>query len=164
VDRDDDGGGGLALPGSLVGVEISGGEDANVFGVEYRLREAREEFLRVLWEEGERKGVDREPGFVGGAAEGQPGRLTHWERLVELGRKGVEVRRKGGGKSGRVGDEHGDRSSVVNLGGDSEGKDTVCIPKDASGDVGESGSIQGRLWVLGGGRTRCEESPLGRRE
>jgi len=34
VDGDDDGGGSLALPGTCVGVEVSGGEDANVFGVE----------------------------------------------------------------------------------------------------------------------------------
>jgi len=52
VEGDDDGGGGLALPGSCVGVEISGGEDSNLFGVEDRLCEAREEFLRVLREEG----------------------------------------------------------------------------------------------------------------
>jgi len=34
VDRDDDGGGSLALPGSCVGVEISGGKDADVLGGE----------------------------------------------------------------------------------------------------------------------------------
>jgi len=34
VDRDDDGGCSLALPGLRVGVEISGGEDAYVLGVE----------------------------------------------------------------------------------------------------------------------------------
>jgi len=89
VDGDDDRGGSLALPGSCVGVEVSGGEDANVFGVKDRLREARKEFLRVLWEEGEREGVDGELSFVGGEAEGQPGRFSHGERLVELRGKGV---------------------------------------------------------------------------
>jgi len=34
VDGDDDEGGRLALPGFPVGVEVSGGEDANIFGVE----------------------------------------------------------------------------------------------------------------------------------
>jgi len=164
VDGDNDGGGSLAFPGSCVGVEISGGEDTNVFGVEDGLREAREKFLRVLREESNRKGVDGELSFVGGEAEGQPGRISHGERLVELGREGVEIRRKGCGGSGRVGDEKGDRSSVVNLGGDSEGEDTVRISEDASGNVGEGGSNQGRLGVLGGGRTRCEEPSLGRRE
>jgi len=34
VDRDHNRGGGLALPGMCVGVEISGGENANDLGVE----------------------------------------------------------------------------------------------------------------------------------
>jgi len=34
VDEGDDGGGSLALPGSCIGVEVSGGEDANILGVE----------------------------------------------------------------------------------------------------------------------------------
>jgi len=58
VDRDDDGGGSLALPGLSVGVEVPGGEDAYVLGVEDRLREVREEFVRVFGEEGDREGVD----------------------------------------------------------------------------------------------------------
>jgi len=85
VDGDDDGGGGLALPRSCVGVEISGGEDTNVLGVEDRLREARKEFFRVLREEGKQDGVDGELSFVGGEVEGQPGRISHRERLVQLG-------------------------------------------------------------------------------
>ena len=35
VDRNNDGGGGLPLPGLCVGVELPGGEDAYVLGVEY---------------------------------------------------------------------------------------------------------------------------------
>ena len=34
MDGDDDGGGSLTLPGPCVGVEVPGGEDANVLGVE----------------------------------------------------------------------------------------------------------------------------------
>ena len=44
MDGEDDGGGSLALPGSCVGIEVSAGEDENVFGVKDRLREAWEEF------------------------------------------------------------------------------------------------------------------------
>jgi len=55
VAGDDDGGGHFALPGLYVGVKISGGEDANVLGVEDRLRKARGDFFRVLWEEGKRE-------------------------------------------------------------------------------------------------------------
>jgi len=79
VDRDDNGSGRLALSGSSVGVEESGGEDANVLGVEYRLRKAREEFVRVLRAEGDGDRVDGELGFVGGEVEGQPGSLTQRE-------------------------------------------------------------------------------------
>jgi len=68
-----------------VRVEIPGGEDANVFGVEDRLGKAGEEFVRVLWEERDGKGVDGELGLVGGEAEAQPGGLSHREGLVELG-------------------------------------------------------------------------------
>jgi len=58
VDRDDDGGGSLVLPRPSVGVEKSGGEDAYVFGVEDRLREIREELIRVFREERDGEGVD----------------------------------------------------------------------------------------------------------
>ena len=108
MDGDDDGGGSLALPGWRIGVEASGGEDANVLGVEDRFCEAQEEFNRVLRKEGEREGVDSELCFVGGEAEGQLGRLSHGERLVELGGKGVEVWCKGCSGGGRLGDENRD--------------------------------------------------------
>ena len=85
VDRDDNGGGSLSHPALGVGVEVSGGEDAYVLGVEDRLRKAGEKFVRVFGEEGNGEGVDGKLGFVGGEAEGQPGRFTHWEGLVELG-------------------------------------------------------------------------------
>jgi len=108
VDRDDDGGGGLALPRSFVGVEVSGGEDAYVLGVKHRLREAREEFVRILGEEGNREEVDGKLGLVGGEVNGQPGGLSHRERLVKVGRESVEVRCEGGSGGGRVADEEGD--------------------------------------------------------
>jgi len=108
MDRDDDGGGSLVLPRPSVGVEKPGGEDAYVFGVEDRLREARKELIRVFGEERDGEGVNGELGFVGGEAGGQPGGLTHREGLVELGRESVEVRCEGGSGGGRVGDEKGD--------------------------------------------------------
>jgi len=48
VDRDNDRGGKLALPRLSTRVEVPGGEHSNVLGVENRLREAGEEFVRVL--------------------------------------------------------------------------------------------------------------------
>jgi len=84
VDRDNEGGCGHTFPGLNVRVEVSGGEDGTVFGVEDRLREAREMFLRVFWKETDGEGIDGELGLVGGEAEWQPGRLSHWERFVEL--------------------------------------------------------------------------------
>ena len=83
---------------------VPGGEDSNVLGVENRRREAGEEFVLVLREEGDSEGVDGELGFVGGEAEGQPGRLSHWERLVELAGQGIKVGCEGGSGVGRVGD------------------------------------------------------------
>jgi len=65
VDGDDETGGGLALPGFCVGIEISGGEDANIFGVKDRFHKTREESLRVLREEGNCEGVDGELGNLG---------------------------------------------------------------------------------------------------
>jgi len=79
VDRDNNGRGGLTFPGTSVRVEVSGGEDANVLGVEDRLRKAGEEFVWVFGEEGDGEGVNGELGFVGGEAEGQPGSSTHKE-------------------------------------------------------------------------------------
>jgi len=108
--------------------------------------------------------VDGELGLVGGEAERQPGGIAHLERLVELGREGVEVGCEGGGRGGRVGDEQGDRSTVVDLGRDRMGEDTVCIPKDASSYVGEGCSDQGRLLVLRGGGMGSVESSFGRGE
>jgi len=66
-------------------VEIPGGEDANVFVVEDRLCKAGEEFVRVLWDERDWKGVDGELGLVGGKVERQLRGLSHREGLVELG-------------------------------------------------------------------------------
>ena len=58
-----------------VWVEESGSEDADVFGVKDRLREAREELAWVLWEEGEGERVDGELGLVGGGVGGVGGVL-----------------------------------------------------------------------------------------
>jgi len=88
----------------------------------------REELLRVLREEGKREGVDGELCFFRDEAEGQPGRLAHRERFVELAGGGVEIWSEGRGGGGRVGDEKGDRSTVVDPGGDCKGEDAVCIP------------------------------------
>ena len=52
--------------------------------------------------------MDGALGLIGGEAEGQPRGLAHRERFVELGREGVEIGRKGGSGSGRVGDEEGE--------------------------------------------------------
>ena len=164
MDRDDNGGGRFALPRLGVWVKVPGGEDANVFGVRDRLREAGEEVLRVFGEEGNGEGVDGELGLVGGEAEGQPGRLAHWERFVELGGESVEIGCEGGSGSRRVRDEEGDRPTIVDLGRDREGEDAVRIPEDTSSNVGEGGCDHGRLLVLGGGGTRSVESSFGRGE
>jgi len=120
--------------------------------------------VRVFGEEGNGEGVDGKLRFVGGEAEGQPGRFSHWERLVELGGECVEVGCEGGSGGGRVGDELGEGRAIVDLGRDRKGEDTVSIPKDARSYVREGGSYQGSLLVLGGGRTGSVESSLGRRE
>jgi len=52
VDGDNDRGGSLALPGAGDWVKESSGQYADVLGVEDRLREAREEFVRIFREEG----------------------------------------------------------------------------------------------------------------
>jgi len=108
--------------------------------------------------------VDGELSLVGGEAKGQPGKLTHRERLVELVGEGVEVWGKGRGGSGRVGDKKGDRSTVIDLGGDCEGQDAVRISEDTGSDVREGRGNEGRLRVLRGGRTRSVEPSFGRRK
>ena len=140
MDGDNNGGGSLALPGLWVGVEVSGAEDAYILGGENRLRKAREELLWVLWEEGKWEGVDGELCFIEGEAEGQPGRLTHGKQLVELAGEGVDIWRKGPRGGGSVGDEKGDRSTVIDLGGDCEGEDAIRISQDSGSNVWEGGS------------------------
>jgi len=46
----------------------------------------------VLREEDDGEGVDVGLSFVGGEAEGQPGRLSHRARLGELAGQGIKVR------------------------------------------------------------------------
>jgi len=121
-------------------------------------------FSGGLREEGECEGVDGELCFVGGEREGQPGRLAHRARLVQLVGKGVEVWGIGRGGGGRVGDEKGDRSTLIDLGCDREGENAVCISQDAGSNVRESRSNEGRLRALRGGRTGGVESPFGRRK
>jgi len=108
--------------------------------------------------------VDGELDLVGGEAEGQPGRISHWERAVELCHKCVEVLCESGSGGGSVGDQEGDRASFVDLSGDSQGEGTVCIPKDACCNVRGSGSNQDGLAVFRGGRSRSVEPPFCRRE
>ena len=79
MDGDDNGGGSLTHPGLGVRVEVSGGEDAYVLGVEDRLCKAGEKFVRVLGKECNGEGVDGKLGLVGSEAEGQPGRFSHQE-------------------------------------------------------------------------------------
>ena len=98
-----------------VRVEKPSGEDPYVLRVEDRFREAGEEFIRVLQEEGNGEGVYGELDLVGGEAEGQPGGLAHREGLIKLGGKSVEVGCEGGSGGGRVGDEEGDRTAVTGL-------------------------------------------------
>ena len=101
MDRDNDRGGKLAFPRLCTRVEVPSGEDSEVLGVENQLREAGEEFSLVLRKEGDGEAVDGELGFVGAEAEGQPERLSHWERLVELAGQGIKVRCEGGSGGGR---------------------------------------------------------------
>ena len=108
--------------------------------------------------------MDGELSFVGGEAKGQPGRLADRERLIELAGKGVEVWGKGSGGGGRVGDEKGDRSTVIDLGSDCEGQDAVRIPQDAGSYVREGCRNEGRLRALRGGRTGSVEPSFGRRK
>jgi len=57
---------------------------------------------RIL-KEGDGERVDGKLGLVGGEAEGQPGRVSHREKLVELGGKGIKVGCKdGSGVAGSV--------------------------------------------------------------
>ena len=108
--------------------------------------------------------MDGELNLVGGEAKGQPGRLAHRERLVELVGECVKVWGKGRGGGGRVGDVKGDRSTVIDLSGDCEGQDAIRISQDAGSDVRESCCNEGRLGVLRGGRTRSVEPSFGRRK
>jgi len=101
---------------------------------------------------------------LGGEAKGQPGRASHWERPVDLGRKGVEVWCKGSCEGGRVGHEKRDRTPIFDLGRDGEGECAVCFPEDAGSDGGESGSDQGGLRVFGARGTSSVEPSLSRRE
>ena len=140
MDGDNDGGGSLTHSGLGVRVKVSGGEDAYVLGVEDPLRKAGEKFARVFGEEGNGEGVDGKLSLVGGEAEGHPGRFSHREGLVQLGRECVEVGREGGSRGGRVSDEQGDGTTIVDLGRDCEGEGTVSIPEDASSYIGEGGS------------------------
>jgi len=161
VDRDDDGGGGLAPPGSCVCIEVPGGEDANVFGVKDRFLEAGEKFVWVLGAEGDGEGVEGELGFVAGEEKAQPGVLAHRERFVELGRESDEIVSEACGGGGRVGHKQGDRPTIIDLGRDREGEDTVRIPKDTSSYVGKGGSYQRRLLVLRGRGTGSVQPSFG---
>jgi len=102
--------------------------------------------------------VDGELDFVWGEAEGQPGRVSHRERLVKLCRKCVEVGCEGSSRGGRVRDEKSDRASLVDLGSDCEGEGAVRILKDTSSDIWEGGCDQGGLFMFRGGGSRSVKS------
>jgi len=57
-----------------------------------------------------------------------------------LAGEGVEIWSEGRGGGGRVGDEKGDRSTVIEVGGDGKGDNAVRISQDAGSDVWETGS------------------------
>jgi len=101
--------------------------------------------------------VNGELDFVGGEAEGQPGRVSHVKGAVELCCKRVEVWSKGRSKGGSVGDQEGDGSSLIDLSGDREGEGTVCISEDVCGNVWECSSYQGGLVMFREGRVRSVE-------
>ena len=151
MDGDDDRCGGLAFSGLCVGVEVSGGEDSNVLRVKDRFRKAGDEFVQVLREEGNGDGVNGELDFVVGEAEGQPRRLPHREGFVKLGGESVETGCEGGSRGGRVGDKEGDRSAIIDLGRDREGKGADRIPKEAGSNVGKVAAIRDAYWCSEGG-------------
>ena len=72
--------------------------------------------------------MDCQLDFVGGETKGQPGRVSHQERTVELSGEGVEVRGEGSRQSGKVGDEESDRAAVVDFGCDYKRESAFCIP------------------------------------
>jgi len=108
--------------------------------------------------------VNGELHLVGSQAEGQPGRVSHGKRAVELHRKSVEVWCQGGSRGGTVGDKEGDGASLVDFCSDREGEGTVSMSEDAQGDVWECGSYQGALVMFRGRRARSVELSLCRGE
>ena len=108
--------------------------------------------------------MDCQLDLVGGEAKGQPGRVTHWERTVELGSEGVDVWSKGSRGGGRVGDDKCDRTPIVDLSCDGEGESAVCILADAGRDVGEGGSDQAGLRAFSRGGTRSVEPSFSHRK
>ena len=102
--------------------------------------------------------------LVGSQVEGQPGRVSHGKRVVELRRKSVEVWCKGDSGGGTVGNKEGDGASLVDFGSDREGEGTVSMSEDARGDVWECGSYEGALVMFRGGRARSVELSLCRGE
>lgn len=105
--------------------------------------------------------MDGKLDLVGGEAEAQPSRLTHWQRFVELAGESVEVEGEGHSVGGRVGDEQGDLSTVVDLGHDRKWRGAIGIPKEAARNVSERSSNRVALWVFGGGGMGRVESFLG---
>jgi len=119
--------------------------------------EAREKIIPGLGKEGDWKGVNGELDFVGGEAEGYPGRDSQGKGAIELSCKCVEVWRKGGNGGGSVGDQEGDGCSLIDLSGNGEGEGTVGISEDACGNLRACRSYQGGLVVFRGGRARSIE-------
>jgi len=62
----------------------------------------------VLREEGDWEGMDGELDLVGSEVEGQPGRVSHQERAVEMRCKGFKVWSEGGSGVGSVTDKECD--------------------------------------------------------
>ena len=116
--------------------------------------EALEKIPLSLGKEGHQKGVDAKLEFIGGEAEGQPGRVSHGKGRGEWCCKCLEVWSKGGGRVCSGGNQEGDRSSLIDLCGDREGEGTVGISEDARSHLWECGSYQGGFIVFRGGRAR----------
>ena len=124
-DGDGDRGREFALTGGRVGVEVSGQEYVDSPGISDRGSHAIEEVLRVVGKIGDREGVDREVGLVGGKPEREPWRVAHREGLVESGSKGIEEGGVGRRRSLNVGSNNSHRAACVDLDGETKGELTV---------------------------------------
>ena len=121
-----------------------------------------EEAFLLRWENVEGNGVDGELTLIGGEPELGPRGLAHGEGLIEAGGKGLEVGLVGSGGGGRVGEENGDSSFVIDLSGEGQGKGAVGLAEKRGSNVGERSRDDVSLGVGDGGRPRGPKSPAPR--